>query len=323
MQEHDKAWAFYVFSSANALRTYSHRATRRAGRLLGLAGPGRRGQPVRQAPRHRHRWPWCGNCRRTASACWARRSSAWRTTRPENIDEAIDYAVAPRHRLPPVHALHAAARHAAARRALGPGPDAGRERVPSLPTCTGSTSSTTGIRTSATARRRSYLLQAFQRDFDRNGPSVVRIVRTMLAGWQRYKHHPDARIRRRLTTGGRRSCSDLRRRRCRRKEVLPASSAAEGQDVNLARRSRAGVRPKDTALQRFRADVTCSKRSATKNNASQRAGLTSRPRSTTPTTRLWPCRTTESHPACARYVEPQLPEPAVDERLPLRAGPAE
>jgi hypothetical protein len=41
-------------------------------------------------------------------------------------------------------------------------------------------------------------LQAFQRDFDRNGPSMMRIVRTALNGWLRYKHHPDARIRRRL-----------------------------------------------------------------------------------------------------------------------------
>ena len=42
------------------------------------------------------------------------------------------------------------------------------------------------------------ILRAFQRDFEVNGPSMVRIVRTMLAGWQRYKNHPDPRIRRRF-----------------------------------------------------------------------------------------------------------------------------
>jgi len=43
-----------------------------------------------------------------------------------------------------------------------------------------------------------YLLQAFERDFEVNGPSVVRIARTTLHGWQRYKNHPDRRIRERF-----------------------------------------------------------------------------------------------------------------------------
>jgi hypothetical protein len=43
-----------------------------------------------------------------------------------------------------------------------------------------------------------FLLRAFQRDFAVNGPSVVRIVRTLLRGWVRYKEHPDPRIRARF-----------------------------------------------------------------------------------------------------------------------------
>ena len=43
-----------------------------------------------------------------------------------------------------------------------------------------------------------YLLKAFERDFEVNGPSVVRIARTTLRGWQRYKNHPDSRIRERF-----------------------------------------------------------------------------------------------------------------------------
>jgi hypothetical protein len=42
------------------------------------------------------------------------------------------------------------------------------------------------------------MLRAFRRDFEVNGPSVARIVRTMLAGWKRHKNHPDPRIRRRF-----------------------------------------------------------------------------------------------------------------------------
>ena len=43
-----------------------------------------------------------------------------------------------------------------------------------------------------------FLVKAFERDFEVNGPSVVRVARTTLRGWQRYRHHPDARIRRRF-----------------------------------------------------------------------------------------------------------------------------
>jgi len=40
-----------------------------------------------------------------------------------------------------------------------------------------------------------FVLRAFDRDFARNGPSTVRIVRTTLAGWKRYRNHPDPCIR--------------------------------------------------------------------------------------------------------------------------------
>jgi len=43
-----------------------------------------------------------------------------------------------------------------------------------------------------------FLLRAFHRDFAINGPSVVRIIRTLLQGWRRYKNHPDPRIRARF-----------------------------------------------------------------------------------------------------------------------------
>ncbi len=43
-----------------------------------------------------------------------------------------------------------------------------------------------------------FLLRAFRRDFEVNGPSVVRIVRTVFRGWQKYKQHPDRRIRARF-----------------------------------------------------------------------------------------------------------------------------
>lgn len=43
-----------------------------------------------------------------------------------------------------------------------------------------------------------FLDAAFVRDFERNGPSLFRICRTTLTGWRRYKNHPDSRVRRRF-----------------------------------------------------------------------------------------------------------------------------
>jgi len=43
-----------------------------------------------------------------------------------------------------------------------------------------------------------FMLRAFNRDFEVNGPSTSRIVRTTLAGWRRHKNHLDPRVRRRF-----------------------------------------------------------------------------------------------------------------------------
>ena len=39
---------------------------------------------------------------------------------------------------------------------------------------------------------------AFRRDFERNGPSLYRMCRTMLQGWRRYKNSSDSRVRNRF-----------------------------------------------------------------------------------------------------------------------------
>jgi hypothetical protein len=44
---------------------------------------------------------------------------------------------------------------------------------------------------------------AFRRDYERNGPSLYRIMRTMAAGWQRYRDDPDPRVRARVARDGR------------------------------------------------------------------------------------------------------------------------
>src|SRR5262249_31154708 len=43
-----------------------------------------------------------------------------------------------------------------------------------------------------------WLDRAFERDFDVNGPSLYRMMRTMMAGWERYRDDRDARVRERV-----------------------------------------------------------------------------------------------------------------------------
>ncbi|MCB2182616.1 MAG: cobalamin-dependent protein [Desulfobulbaceae bacterium] len=43
------------------------------------------------------------------------------------------------------------------------------------------------------------LPEAFRRDFEKNGPSLYRLIKTMLKGWLCYKDHQDTRIRKRYT----------------------------------------------------------------------------------------------------------------------------
>jgi len=43
-----------------------------------------------------------------------------------------------------------------------------------------------------------FLDLAFHRDFERNGPSLYRMCRTIYAGWKRYKEYPDPRVRERF-----------------------------------------------------------------------------------------------------------------------------
>jgi hypothetical protein len=42
------------------------------------------------------------------------------------------------------------------------------------------------------------LRHAFRRDFEVNGPSVIRLARTLLRGWRAHRDHPEPRVRERL-----------------------------------------------------------------------------------------------------------------------------
>ena len=196
MQEHDKAWAMYVFSSANVLRSY---------RLDQLVAMG-------------ISWVWMGlegKDSKYAKLSGTDTLGLVRTLQshgirvlgssiigmeehtPENIDEAIDHAA--RHDTEfhqfmlytPVPGTALFEEHRAAGTLLDPdcedmadfhGQLCFNFRHPHIPP----------------GAESEMILRAFKRDFAVNGPSVIRVARTTLAGWKRYRNCPDPRIRARF-----------------------------------------------------------------------------------------------------------------------------
>jgi radical SAM superfamily enzyme YgiQ (UPF0313 family) len=196
MREAGKAWALYVFSSANALRQYTDEE------LVGLGLS----------------WVWLGlegeqsayaKLRGSDSKALVRRLQALGIRvlgssivglaehGADNIDRAIDYAVAHDtefHQFmlyTPVPGTPLYAEHRANGTLLSPEecPDADTHgqlrfnyRHPRI----------------RNGEETEYLLRAFRRDFEVNGPSIARIARTLLRGWLALKEHPDPRVRERI-----------------------------------------------------------------------------------------------------------------------------
>ena len=197
MERHDKAWALYLFSSASAVRSYRTEQLVRLGLTwvwLGLEGEDSQLREIHGADTRAlvRRLQAHGTQR-----CSARRSSGWRTIRRKTSTAAIEHAVSHDtdfHQfmlytpLPgtPLHAeLSAQGRmkdESECELADIHGQSLFNYRHPHI---------RDGLETEL-------IVRAFHRDFEVNGPSVVRMARTMLAGWKRYKNHPDSRVRRRF-----------------------------------------------------------------------------------------------------------------------------
>jgi len=195
MEGHDKAWALYVFSSANVLRKYT--LEQLVGLGISWVWMGLEGQESQYDKLHGI------DTRKLVSELQSHGIRVLGSSiigleehTPENIDEAIDYAVGHDtdfHQFmlyipipgTPLHAELSA-------QGKMKRPDEYEEadvhgqlilnyHHPHIPD----------------GQEGEFLRRAFERDFEVNGPSVARIVRTTLAGWKRYKDHPNSRIRRR------------------------------------------------------------------------------------------------------------------------------
>jgi radical SAM superfamily enzyme YgiQ (UPF0313 family) len=193
MKEKAKNWSFYVFSSVNAIRKYTMDELVELGvswLWLGLESPRStyaklRGVDTQQLAR---------DLRAHGIKLLGSTIVGLEHHTPENIGEEIDYAVA-----------HDTDFHQFMLYTPVPGTPLYREMAEQgrlLPTDLADTHGQYefNFKHAAISRKEStgFLDRAFRRDFERNGPSLYRICRTTLAGWKRYRNHPDARIRQRF-----------------------------------------------------------------------------------------------------------------------------
>ncbi|MFQ5550520.1 MAG: B12-binding domain-containing radical SAM protein [Gemmatimonadales bacterium] len=196
MVEHDKPWALYVFSSANVLRKYSIEQLVALGISwvwMGLEGEGAnyaklKGTDTRDLVRRLQ----SHGIRVLGSTIIGLEEHT-----PENIDAAIEHAVSHDtefHQFmlyTPVAGTPLYEEHLAKGTLLDriERPDADRH---------GQFKFAHEHAHITNGQESEYLMKAFDRDFWVNGPSVIRVIRTTLQGWRRYKNHPDLRIRMRF-----------------------------------------------------------------------------------------------------------------------------
>lgn len=196
MKEHDKSWSLYVFSSASVLSNYSIEQLIALG--ISWVWVGLEGENSQYAKLHNI------DTRKLVAELQSHGIRVLGSTiigmedhTPDNIDAVIEYAAGHDtdfHQFmlytpvagTPLHADLSAEGRMKHESEFHPGDIHGQYifnyRHPHI----------------TNGQEADFMVRAFQRDFQVNGPSLVRIARTTLAGWKRYKNHPDPRIRRRF-----------------------------------------------------------------------------------------------------------------------------
>ncbi len=196
MAQHGKSWALYVFSSATMLRKYTIE------QLVGLGIS----------------WVWMGIEGENAGYAKLKGTDTRALVRsfqehgikvlgstiiglenhtPENIDEAIDFAVSHDTEFHQFMLYTAVPGTPLYTELKGKGTltDPGEREVADAH---GQSWFNHRHRNIPAGEETAFLQRAFRMDFEINGPSVLRVTRTLLQGWRKYKDHPDLRIRERF-----------------------------------------------------------------------------------------------------------------------------
>ena len=196
MVKFGKSWALYLFSSAHTLRHYTIEQLVALGVSwvwMGLEGDGANYTKLRGTDTHKLvRTMQSHGIRVLGSTIIGLENHT-----PENIDAVIDHAVSydtEFHQFmlyTPISGTPLYEEHLAAGTLVDP------EQCPEADTH-GQYRFAHKHAHIRDGQETQYLRNAFNRDFMINGPSIVRVVRTTLQGWRRYKNHPDTRIRKRF-----------------------------------------------------------------------------------------------------------------------------
>lgn len=193
MEEHNKSWSLYVFSSARVLKSYTIDQLIRLGISwvwLGLEGENSKYKKLSGVDTHELVREFQSHGIRVLGSTII----GMEEHTPENMDAVIDYAIE-----------HDTVFHQFMLYTPMPGTELyeqHRQEGTLLPESEVPTPDVHGqlrfnykhnnIRD---GQEGEYLLEAFRRDFLVNGPSLVRMIRTTLAGYRRYKNHPNERVR--------------------------------------------------------------------------------------------------------------------------------
>jgi radical SAM superfamily enzyme YgiQ (UPF0313 family) len=194
MKANGKAWSLYVFSSANAIRKYSPRELVELGVewiWLGLESSGSGYQKLKGADTH----ALADELQSHGIRVHGSTIIGLEHHTPENIDAVIADAVS-----------HQTVFHQFMLYTPMPGTPLHREVLAEGRLLDGVNLADIhgqfkfNFRHAAISRddSKTFLDRAFRRDFDVNGPSLYRLMASMMTGWRRYRHDADARVRERV-----------------------------------------------------------------------------------------------------------------------------
>ncbi|MCU0575421.1 MAG: cobalamin-dependent protein [Desulfobacterota bacterium] len=196
MQEHRKAWALFVFSSARVLKSYTMEQLIRMGISwvwMGLEGENSSYKKLCGVETK----PFVQELQSHGIRVLGSTIIGLENHTPENIEKVIDHAVshdAVFHQFmlyTPIPGTPLYEQHRSDGTLLGDDERPAADNHGQFRFNYRHTHITEGQETG-------YLRNAFVRDFEVNGPSLARMIRTMLVGWKRYRNHQDPCVRKRL-----------------------------------------------------------------------------------------------------------------------------
>ena len=196
MREHEKSWSLYVFSSAKVLQSYSIEQLIGLGIAwvwTGIEGENSLYQKVRDVDTHSlFRTLQSNGIRVLGSSIIGMDDHT-----PENINKVIDFAVSHNTDFHQFMLYTPFPGTALYERRQADGTLLPESEFP-IADSHGQFRFNFKHEHIHDNREEQYLLEAFRRDFDVNGPSIARLIRTTLNGWLKYKNHPEKRIRQRF-----------------------------------------------------------------------------------------------------------------------------